>query len=187
MDLVSTVVLACGLAMDALAVSICSSITIKEIKWKHALTFGLFFGVFQAGMPLVGWLVGISFRELIQGIDHWIALGLLGLIGGKMIWESFKDCDTLGNNPLKLHVLLSLSVATSIDALAAGVSFGVLKLKILMVITVIGAVTFVLSTIGARIGYRLGCHFGDRVELIGGIILIGIGIKIVIEHLVNKI
>jgi putative Mn2+ efflux pump MntP len=187
MDLISTVGLACGLAMDAFAVSISSSITLKEIKWKHALKFGLFFGVFQAGMPLVGWLAGIGSRELIQGIDHWIAFGLLASIGGKMIWKSFKDCDTPGNNPLKLHVLLSLSVATSIDALAAGVSFGLLKLNIIMVITVIGAITFALSTIGARIGYRLGCHFRERVELIGGIILIGIGIKIVIEHLVYKI
>jgi putative Mn2+ efflux pump MntP len=187
MDLISTVVLACGLAMDAFAVSISSSITLKEIKWKHALKFGLFFGVFQAGMPLLGWLAGIGFRELIQGIDHWIAFGLLASIGGKMIWESFKDCDTPGNNPLKLHVLLSLSVATSIDALAAGVSFAVLKLNIVLVITVIGAITFVLSTIGARIGYRLGCHFRERVELIGGIILVGIGIKIVIEHIVYKI
>ena len=187
MDLISTVVLACGLAMDAFAVSISSSITLKEIKWRHALKFGVFFGVFQAVMPLIGWLAGTGSRNLIQGLDHWTALGLLGVIGGKMIRESFKDCDTTGNNPLKLHVLLSLSVATSIDALAAGVSFGLLKLNIVMVITIIGAITFALSTIGARIGCRLGCHFKERVELIGGIILVGIGIKIMIEHLVDKI
>ena len=187
MDLISTVALAFGLATDAFAVSISSSITLKKIKWKHALKIGLFFGVFQAGMPLIGWLAGIGFRELIQGIDHWLAFVLLALIGGKMIWESFKDCQTTGNNPLKLHILLSLSVATSIDALAAGVSFGLLKLNIVMVITIIGAITFTLSTIGARIGCRLGCHFKERVELIGGIILVGIGIKIMIEHLVDKI
>ncbi|UCH95946.1 MAG: manganese efflux pump [Candidatus Aminicenantes bacterium] len=188
MDLISTVVLAVGLSMDAFAVSISSSFTLKEIKWKHALKFGLFFGVFQAIMPLFGWLAGIGFRDLIQEIDHWIAFGLLALIGGKMILGSFKkDCNPAENDPLKLHVLLGLSVATSIDALAAGVSFGLLKLNILTVVTIIGAVTFALSAIGARIGRRLGCRFGERVELVGGIILISIGIKIVIEHIVNKI
>lgn len=191
MDLISTIVLACGLAMDAFAVSISSSIVLKEIKWSHALKFGLFFGVFQAGMPLIGWLAGIGFRSLIQGIDHWIAFGLLVLIGGKMIRESFKkdetDCNSPANNPLKFHVLLGLSIATSIDALAAGVSFGLLKLNIVTVITIIGAVTFALSTLGARIGKRLGSRFGERVELLGGIILVGIGVKIVIEHIIKKI
>jgi putative Mn2+ efflux pump MntP len=187
MDVISTVILACGLSMDALAVSICSSLALDEIKWKHALTFGLFFGIFQAGMPLIGWLAGIGFRSLIKDIDHWIAFGLLLLIGGKMVVESFKkECRTKPN-PLSLHVLLGLSVATSIDALAAGVSFGFLNLNIFTVITIIGVITFTLSTLGARIGKRLGCHFGERVELLGGIILVGIGTKILIQHLVNHI
>jgi putative Mn2+ efflux pump MntP len=187
MDLISTIVLAGGLAMDALAVSISSSIALKEAKWIHALKFGLFFGLFQALMPLIGWLAGMSFRSLIKDIDHWIAFALLSLIGGKMIMESFKkDCDSPKTNPLSLYVLLGLSVATSIDALAAGVSFGLLKLNILIVISIIGAITFALSTIGARLGKRLGCHFGERVELLGGIILIGIGIKILLEHLFNR-
>jgi manganese efflux pump family protein len=188
MDLTSTVILGFGLSMDALAVSICSSFALDEMKWKHALRFGLFFGVFQAGMPLIGWLAGIGFRGLMRDIDHWIAFGLLLVIGGKMIRESFnKDCHSSKANPLSLHVLLGLSVATSIDALAAGVSFGLLDLNIFTVIAIIGIITFTLSSLGARIGRQLGCHFGERVELAGGIILVGIGIKILIDHLVNHI
>ncbi|NIM11431.1 MAG: hypothetical protein GTO45_36820 [Candidatus Aminicenantes bacterium] len=191
MDLISMVVLAFGLAMDAFAVSICTSITLTEIKFKQALKVAFFFGMFQAIMPLVGWLAGIGFRRLIGQIDHWIAVGLLGVIGGKMIVESFKikksQCEIRESDPLNLYLLLGLSIATSIDALAAGVSFGVLKLDILLVITIIGSITFVLSFLGTRIGKRLGCHFSSRVEMLGGIILIGIGIKILAEHLVNHI
>jgi len=188
MDFISMTILAFGLAMDALAVSISSSMTIKDIKWGQALKFGFFFGIFQAIMPLVGWLAGITFRGLIQEVDHWIAFGLLAAIGGKMIYESFKiDCNSRKSNPLNLLVLLGLSVATSIDALAAGVSFGLLELDILTVILIIGMVTFLLSTLGARIGWRLGCHFEERVEQVGGVILILIGIKIVIEHIIKKI
>ena len=188
MDLISTVVLACGLSMDALAVSISSSITLKEIKWRQAVRFGFFFGVFQALMPLAGWLLGIAFKRLIQNVDHWIAFGLLVAIGGKMIYEAYKrDCEVPKTNPLNFYVLLGLSVATSIDALAAGVSFGLLALNIVTVITIIGSITFILSTIGARIGWRLGCHFGERVELLGGVILIIIGAKILTEHIINKI
>lgn len=188
MDLFSTMVLAVGLSMDALAVSISAGITLKEIKWTQALKIGLFFGVFQAIMPLIGWLAGTGFRSLIRNIDHWIAFGLLSAIGGKMIIESFKkDCNAPKTNPLNNYVLLGLAVATSIDALAAGVSFGLLKLNILTVITIIGSITFALSTLGARTGKHLGCHFGERVELLGGIVLIGIGVKILIQHLVNKL
>ena len=187
MDVISTIILACALSMDALAVSICSSLVLDEIKWKHALTFGFFFGVFQAGMPLIGWLAGVASRGLIRDIDHWIAFGLLLLIGGRMVVESFKKESRTKPNPLSFHVLLGLAVATSIDALAAGVSFGILDLNIFTVITIIGTITFALSTLGARVGKRLGCHFGERVELLGGIILVGIGTKILIEHLVNHI
>lgn len=191
MDLISTVVLAFGLAMDAFAVSICTSITLTEIKFRYALKIAFFFGMFQAIMTLIGWLTGISFRRLIGQIDHWIAFGLLSVIGGKMIVESFKikknQCEIRESGPLNLYLLLGLSIATSIDALAAGVSFGVLRLNILLVITIIGSITFVLSFLGTRIGKRLGCHFSSRVEMVGGIILIGIGIKILAEHLVNHI
>jgi putative Mn2+ efflux pump MntP len=192
MDLISTVVLSFGLAMDAFAVSISSSITLKEIKFHQSLKIAFFFGMFQAIMPLIGWLAGIGFRGLIRQLDHWIAFALLCAIGGKMIIESFRikkrgDCDIPGANPLNIYVLLGLSVATSIDALAAGVSFGLLELNILLVITVIGSITFGLSFLGTRLGKRLGCYFSSRVEMLGGIILLVIGSKILVDHLVNKI
>lgn len=188
MDILSTIALAVGLAMDAFAVSISSSITLREINWKQAAKIAFFFGMFQAIMPLIGWLAGLGFRSLMQAYDHWIAFGLLGLIGGKMIYESFKDdCEMSKSNPLKLFVLIGLSIATSIDALAAGVSFGVLEINIYMVIAIIGGITFVLSLLGCHFGVRLGCRFGNRVEFLGGIILIGIGTKILIEHLQNHI
>ncbi|MCX6579798.1 MAG: manganese efflux pump MntP family protein [Candidatus Aminicenantes bacterium] len=188
MDLISVILLAVGLSMDAVAVSISTCLTFKEIKIRHALRMALFFGVFQAAMPLIGWLAGAAFRGLIQGFDHWIAITLLGIIGGRMIYGSFKiDCETTPRNPMNLSTLLGLSVATSIDALAAGVSFGVLKMNILTVIAIIGFTTFLLSFIGTRIGKRVGCHFSGRMELLGGIILVGIGVRILIQHLANHI
>jgi len=188
LDWLSIIILSVGLAMDALAVSVCSSIALKEIRIKDAMKIAFFFGLFQAGMPLIGWLAGMSFRGFIRDLDHWIAFGLLLAIGGKMIYESSQSgCETSKSNPLKMRVLLGLSVATSIDALAAGVGFGVLQLNIWAVITVIGAITFILSFNGARLGNSLGCRFGRRAELLGGLILIGIGIKIVVEHIANGI
>ncbi len=188
MDWISILLLAVGLAMDAFAVSISSSITLKKITFRGALKIASYFGLFQALMPLVGWMAVIGFRSLIQNLDHWIAFGLLAAIGGKMIWESVKmEEETPKSDPLNTVVLLGLAIATSIDALAAGVSFGVLKLNILLVVSVIGVITFVLSFIGTEIGNRLGRHFGSRVELVGGLILIGIGTKILIQHLVEKI
>ncbi len=188
MDLISTILLAIGLSMDAVAVSISTSLSVKEIKIHYALRMALFFGLFQAAMPLIGWLAGVGFRNLIQGVDHWIAVILLGIIGGRMIYGSFKiDCETTPKNPMNLYTLLGLSVATSIDALAAGVSFAVLEMNILTVIAIIGFTTFLLSFIGTRIGKRVGCHFGSRIELLGGIILVGIGVRILIQHLTNRI
>ncbi len=188
MDLISLLILAVGLSMDAMAVSVSTGICVKEIAYRDSLKMAGFFGIFQAIMPLTGWTLGISFRKLIQGVDHWVAFGLLFLIGGKMIYESFKsNCETTPNNPLKFHVLLGLSIATSIDALAAGVSFAVLKLDIIKVILIIGFTTFSISFIGTRIGKRVGCHFSSRVELIGGIVLIGIGVRILIQHLISRI
>lgn len=174
--------------MDALAVSISGSIALKEIRIRHALKIAAFFGLFQAIMPLTGWLAGLTFRKLIQDLDHWIAFGLLLFIGAKMIYESMKDdCESKTVNPLNTFVLLGLSVATSIDALAAGVGFALLRLNILIIVSIIGGITFILSFLGARLGRRLGCHFGARVERLGGLILIAIGIKILIHHLMEKI
>jgi len=174
--------------MDAVAVSISTCIALKGIPFSDSLKMAGMFGLFQAVMPLIGWLAGLTFRKLIQGTDHWIAFVLLGVIGGKMIVESFRmKCESPKGNSLSLAVLLGLAVATSIDALAAGVSFALLKLNILTTITIIGSITFALSFTGTQIGQKVGCRFSSRVERLGGLILIVIGLKILIQHLVEKI
>jgi putative Mn2+ efflux pump MntP len=135
-------------------------------------------------MPLIGWLAGLSLRDFIAGVDHWVAFGLLGLIGGKMIYGATKiGTHEKETNPLSLFVLLILSVATSIDALAVGLSFAFLKISIATPIIVIGFVTFLLSFLGVLVGNRLGHFFEKKMEIVGGLVLIGIGIKILIEHL----
>ncbi len=145
----------------------------------------IFFGLFQAVMPLIGWLGGLSLKNFISGLDHWIAFGLLSFIGCKMIYESIKvESNVREINPLNVYVLLILAVTTSIDALAVGVSFAFLKISIVTPILVIGIITFFLSFIGVFIGDRFGHFFENKIEILGGLILIGIGIKILIEHLV---
>lgn len=183
MNTITILLLAVGLSMDAFAVSISSSVTIGKIKFNHALKISAFFGLFQALMPLAGWLAGLSFRSLISGIDHWIAFILLAVIGGKMIYESSKlDCRQNKINPLNTLVLLGLAVATSIDALAAGISFALLKIDILYTILLIGFITFAISMVGVFLGKKLCGFWGNKIEIAGGIILIGIGLKILIEH-----
>jgi putative Mn2+ efflux pump MntP len=170
--------------MDAFAVSITNGITIKHQRINNALKIGIFFGSFQALMPLIGWLAGLRLRDFISGFDHWVAFGLLSLIGGKMIYESTKIGDDKEIRSLNLFVLLLLSIATSIDALAVGLSFAFLKISIATPIIVIGIVTFMLSFLGVLVGNKLGHFFENKMEILGGLILIGIGIKILIEHLV---
>lgn len=184
MDMMTILLIAFGLAMDAFAVSITNGITIKHQRINNALKIGLFFGSFQALMPLIGWVAGIRLRGFISGFDHWVAFGLLSLIGGKMIYESMK----IGSNDneiksLNVFVLLILSIATSTDALAVGLSFAFLKISIATPIIVIGIVTFMLSFLGVLVGNKLGHFFEKKMEFLGGLILIGIGIKILIEHL----
>jgi putative Mn2+ efflux pump MntP len=184
MDLITITFIAFGLAMDSFAVSITSGITIRYLRIGNALKIAIFFGSFQAVMPLIGWLAGLSLRDFISGVDHWIAFGLLSLVGCKMIYESFKvESSEKAMNPLNVYVLLMLSVATSIDALAVGVSFAFLKVSIVTPIIVIGIVTFVLSLLGVFVGDRFGRFFEKKIEIVGGLILIGIGIKILVEHL----
>ena len=186
MDYFTLLLIAFGLSMDAFAVSISNGITIQRQRANHALRIGIFFGSFQALMPLIGWSAGLSFRELISGVDHWIAFGLLTFIGGKMIYESKKmDGQGKETKPLNLPTLLLLSVATSIDALAVGISFALLKISIITPIIVIGTVTFILSSIGVLIGNKVGHFFEKKIETLGGLILIGIGIKILLEHLIQ--
>lgn len=170
--------------MDAFAVSISSGITIEKPRIENALKIAVFFGAFQAVMPVIGWLAGLGLRELIGQVDHWIAFGLLCAIGGHMVYESTKPgSERRSLDPLNLGVLLLLSVATSIDALAAGVSLALLEIPILLTILVIGVVTFILSFVGVFVGDRSGRVLESKAELVGGLVLVGIGTKILIDHL----
>ncbi|MBT3354213.1 MAG: manganese efflux pump [Candidatus Scalindua sp.] len=187
MNLLSILIIAVGLAMDAFAVSITCGLTLKRLKIKHAFTIALSFGFFQGVMPMIGWLTGVGFRNFIYNIDHWIAFGLLVVIGGKMIYESFKLESPVKNRELSWTFLLLLSVATSIDAFAVGLSFSFLKVEIITPSCIIGAVTFILSMIGVVIGKKVG-HLSERkIEAFGGIILILIGINILLTHLYQNI
>ncbi len=184
MNLINTIFIAFGLAMDAFAVSITSGLTIKNLKIKHAFRIAFFFGLFQAIMPIIGWFSGLNIKDFIVSIDHWIAFILLSFIGCKMIYESTKiESEEIKTNPLHFHTLLLLSIATSIDALAVGISFAFLQISIITPIIIIGVVTFILSFIGVFIGDVKGHLFQGKIEILGGIILIGIGLKILIEHL----
>lgn len=184
MDMLNILFIAFGLAMDAFAVSITSGLTIKNLKIKHAFRIALFFGLFQAIMPLIGWLSGLTIKDFVMSIDHWIAFILLSFIGCKMIYESTKiESEKIKTNPLNMYTLLILSIATSIDALAVGISFAFLLVSIITPILIIGVVTFILSFIGVFIGNLKGHLFEGKIEIFGGVILIGIGLKILIEHL----
>lgn len=182
--------LAVGLAMDCFAVSIASGIILKRIRLRPMLVMALCFGLFQAMMPLLGWTGTSFFSHLIENIDHWIAFGILAFLGGRMIKESFKDEGCKHEfDPTRLKVILALAVATSIDALAVGVSFACLGIKdfhdILSPIGIIGFVSFALSIVGLLFGIRFGCGMARklRAELWGGVILVFIGTKILVEHL----
>ena len=183
MGLLELFVIAVGLSMDAFAVSICKGLSVRELKPKHALTVGVYFGGFQMLMPLIGFALGVRFQSFITSIDHWIAFVLLGIIGGNMIREALsKDEDQLDAS-LACKTMLLLAVATSIDALAVGVTFAFLQVSILPAVCFIGATTFVLSCIGIRIGHVFGLKYKSRTELFGGAVLILMGIKILLEHL----
>lgn len=184
MSLIAIIIIALALAMDAFAVSIVSGTTYKKLKVKHALRMALSFGAFQALMPLVGSLAGLTIRDYIAEYDHWVAFGLLSAVGGKMIYESFRIAPAAKNsNPANLVVLLFLSIATSIDALAVGITLSFLQVSIALAVTIIGLVTFVLSYLGVQIGKKVGHFFEGQIEAVGGLLLIAIGVKILIEHL----
>ena len=186
MTLITIIIIALGLSMDAFAVSIVSGAAYKQLKIKHALRIALFFGGFQAIMPLIGYLAGLSIKNYIASYDHWVAFGLLSAVGVKMIYESFKIKSAENNlNPTNILILLVLSIATSIDALAIGITLSFLKVSLVMAVSIIGLVTFVLSYLGVFIGKRFGHFFENKIEAIGGLILIGLGVKILFEHLVS--
>ena len=184
MELITIIVIAIGLAMDAFAVSIVSGSVYRQLHVKHALRMAVFFGGFQALMPLIGSLAGLSAKDYIVEYDHWVAFGILGAVGGKMIYESFKIRSVEDNyDPSNIIVLLVLSVATSIDALAVGLTLSLITQSIAAAVIIIGLITFALSYLGVLIGKRFGHFFEHKIEIIGGLILIGLGIKILIEHL----
>ncbi|MGC9502823.1 manganese efflux pump MntP family protein [Baaleninema sp.] len=184
LELTTISLIAIGLAADAFAVSLTSGLAIRHIKLNKAVKIALFFGGFQAFMPLLGWGMGLGFREAIASIDHWIVFGLLAFLGGRTIYEAWNDSDEEKPfNPLKIETLLVLSVATSLDALAAGLGFSVLKMPIAMAVSIVGSVTFGLCFLGVYLGHYFGDWFQTKVEIIGGLILMGIGTKILWEHL----
>jgi manganese efflux pump family protein len=178
---------ALALAMDAFAVAVASGFAVRQLHVRHALAMAGSFGAFQAFMPLLGWFCGMKLRGWITGIDHWVAFGLLTFIGGKMIVEAFEIEEAeKKTNPFALRVLLVLSVATSIDALAAGLSFAVLGVAIVAPALIIGAVTFCMSFAGVALGARGGHLFEKKIEVLGGGVLIVIGLKILLSHLLAR-
>ncbi|NQT92693.1 MAG: manganese efflux pump [Lentisphaerae bacterium] len=184
MDLVTILLIAVALAMDAFAVAIATGIAILHFRLRHAFLVALWFGAFQAIMPLLGWVGGLQVSPFIEEIDHWIVFFLLGGVGCKMLYESFQIREVEERtDPLRTRTLLLLSVATSIDAFAAGVSFAVLRVSVVTPILVIGAVTFGMSFVGVWIGDRGGHFFERKVEIFAGLILIAIGAKVLLSHL----
>lgn len=184
MEILTVFLLAIGLSFDSFAVSVCSGLNLPKIGFFQAAKIAIFLAFFQAAMPLIGWLIGNSMKSLIDPVDHWIAFGLLSLIGGKMVIESFLSSEVREiKNPLHIKVILTLSIATSIDALAVGFSFAAFLEKILIAVFIIGAVTFIASMLGILLGKKTGPSFNKYAEILGGLILIAIGLKILIEHL----
>lgn len=181
--------LAVGLSMDAFAVSVCKGLCMRRVNWRHALVIALFFGAFQAAMPLAGWLLGTQFAALITPVDHWVAFALLALIGAKMIWDALHDDDDPADGcpaedaPLDLRELTLLAVATSIDALAVGITLAFLGVSIWWAMAVIGVTTFALSFVGVAAGNHFGARFERPAALAGGVVLVLIGAKILVEHL----
>jgi manganese efflux pump family protein len=184
MQIFQIVLIAVGLAADSFAVSVSSGAIIEKLRLRHAMRIALFFGFFQGLMPWIGWRIGMVASNFIRSFDHWLAFGILCFIGGKMVYESgrLKEEVEVAANPLNLYVLFSLAIATSIDALAVGVTFSFLSIAIIEPVLIIGAVTFLFSFTGTYIGEYFGHLFEDKIELAGGLILIAIGCKILIEH-----
>ena len=193
MGIIELTLIAVGLAMDAFAVSICKGIKMPRMNYRHLFITAIFFGGFQMLMPLLGWLLGKQFEDYIVSFDHWIAFALLAFIGGKMLFEAFKGGDgetadkpdkSCGeDDTLNIKELTVLAIATSIDALAVGITFAFMKVHIITSVALIGIVTFAVCALGVFIGHRFGAIFGNKAEIFGGVILILIGLKILLEHL----
>ncbi len=187
MGLIEIFLIGVGLSMDAFAVSVCKGLGMHRVNYGHALVIALFFGVFQGLMPVIGWALGSTFAVYVTAVDHWIAFVLLAAVGGKMLWDAFHDepdeCCEEGADKLDLRELFMLAIATSIDALAVGISFSFLQIDIVRAAFVIGITTFCLSIIGVVVGNRFGARFERTAQVIGGAVLVVIGLKILLEHL----
>lgn len=184
MGIVELIVLAVGLSMDAFAVAVCKGLASPKVTLRHMIIVGGWFGGFQALMPLVGYLLGTTFKDYITAVDHWVAFVLLALIGGNMIKESFSKEEEPTDDSFSVKSMLLLAIATSIDALAVGITFALLPdVNVGMAVTCIGVITFVLSAIGVKMGRVVGAKFRSKAELIGGILLVLMGVKILLEHL----
>lgn len=182
MSIIELFIIAVGLSMDAFAVSVCKGLSVPRAKKSHLIITGLYFGGFQALMPLIGYLLGVNFRHMITSVDHWIAFILLALIGVNMIREAREETEALDAS-FSVKAMLPLAIATSIDALAVGITFAFLHVQIVPAITFIGVTTFILSVIGVKIGNLFGAKYKSYAEIAGGIVLILLGCKILLEHL----
>lgn len=183
MSLIEIILIGIGLAMDAMAVAVCKGLSMKKFELKKAAIVGGYFGIFQGLMPIIGFVLGVSFQEIITKVDHWVAFILLGVIGANMIKESFsKESDSV-NDKVDFKTMLPLAIATSIDALAIGITFAFLKVNILVAALVITLTTFLLSMLGVAIGNKFGNKFEKKAEFAGGALLILMGLKILLEHL----
>lgn len=172
--------IAIGLGMDALSVSLCKGLPMKQMKWKKAIIIGLYFGIFQAVMPCLGYFAGIKFQSVIESMSHWVALILLSFIGINMIRESKKESDV--NDKTDFRTMIILAIATSIDALIIGITFAILNINVFFPAIIIGIVTFIMSIAGVKLGSMFGSKMGKGAEVFGGMVLILIGIKVVVEH-----
>ena len=183
MSFTELMILAVGLSMDACAVAICKGACMRRVDAGQSLMISFSFGIFQALMPLAGWFLGTQFRQIIQEADHWVAFVLLGFLGFKMIWDALHEVEQTVCAPLRARELLLLSIATSIDALAAGIALAVLQVNIVYSVIVIGMTTFVLSFIGTLVGNKFGQTYQAKAQFAGGMVLCIIGIKVLLEHL----
>lgn len=185
MSLLTLFLIALGVSADAFAVAVGKGLHMRRLRMADAVLLALTFGVFQALMPTIGWLLGTGFADKVTAVDHWIAFGLLAAIGAKMIWEAFQDDDEEESEEPRIPIreMLILGVATSIDALAVGIGFAFLDVSILGAVILIGVTTFVISLAGVAIGHRAGARYQGPAEVVGGLILIVIGLRILLDHL----
>ena len=182
MEFLELLVIAVGVSMDAFAVSVCKGMSVRRLRSSHVLSAAIWFGGFQALMPLAGYFLGVSFAEYVTEFDHWISFVLLGIIGGKMIKESLAGDSVEADPDFSFRTMLALALATSIDALAVGVSFAFLKVDIWIAVLLIGITTAAFSGVGILVGNRFGAHYKSKAEFAGGVILVVIGVKILLEH-----